>query len=114
MITIEELDGTEVQELPMLAIIELHNGDIKPKLRKIPQTWLEHQDLSLEKEPDYLIIREDGSKEIAHWFNGWNCFLRHDDKNSEWYISRKRELTDVIAWAELPDYIPAESSDGDV
>lgn len=109
MITIENVEETK-KGLPQFALVEFHPGSETPAKRNILKTWLESQEMNLTPEPEYLIIREDGSKEIVKWFNGWNCFLRYDKTGAEWYVSRKRELTDVVAWAELPDYIPGEGA----
>lgn len=47
----------------------------------------------------YLVKYENGVYQTLSWADGWNCVYEPD-----WTVSRKHEITDVLAWID-PDEI---------
>ena len=76
-----------------------------PKSADIPKSLIQYQDMQMNPWPLYLTVDEEGHYELMEYFYGWNCRLNYDSGHSEWYVSRKTERHDIIAWARVPEYI---------
>lgn len=76
-----------------------------PESAPIPSSFLEYQNMQLNKWPLYLTVDEEGRLELMEYFYGWNCRLNYDSGHTEWYVSRKTERRDIVAWANVPEYI---------
>lgn len=78
---------------------------------KTEVNWIPVED-ALPPKPDfpewcqYMVCCDDGRIDILHWCNGWNC-----SQDAKGNIYRKYEITDVVAWAQLPKpYLKEEGS----
>lgn len=106
------LPNTEQEYTPLPVISDetpfwISMQDRQPETVQIPKDrteWEYMQTFADRHADEYLIIREDGTREICEWCNGWNCTFNYDSGHDEWYVSHKHEYTDVLAWAEIPAY----------
>ena len=93
----------QIEELTFISMTEA-----TPAMITIPQTR-EGVDRLTHEAPWYLVHTIDGRYEALKWFNGWGCGIQYDAGNNEFYVSRKYEMLDVVAWAKIPKYIFTEA-----
>ncbi len=62
----------------------------KDKLPETPEKYIDAK--------HYLVCFSGGYITTVRWWNGWNCRPKINGETD-----REHEMTDVIAWAELPD-----------
>jgi len=93
----------QIEEMTWISMTEK-----TPALIAIPQN-MEAVDRMIVEAPWYLVHTVDDRYEAMKWFNGWGCGIQYDIRNNEWYVTRKHEMFDVVAWALIPKYIFTEA-----
>ena len=69
------------------------------RLPKTPKSWVDY----LGNKKQYVVAYPDGvggySYQSMGWCDGWNCSMMPDGT-----IHKEHEITDVVAWLEIPEY----------
>lgn len=98
------------EKLPKWDVLEWHEAPDTPEHIEQPtnEQYLDSKsDWYRKYKKKYLCIIPDANGEHAYkileWCNGWNCLWVKDAARDWFYVMRKYEFENVIAWAELPE-----------